>query len=118
METSAADLAARLYTALAAGDGPELDALLPPGFRGRLADGMPFGIGGAHDGPEAMLRDGWGAIGRRFAARAEPERFLPLADGRLLVTGRYRGRGRHGGGELDAAFAHLVEVTDGRISAL
>jgi 2-(1,2-epoxy-1,2-dihydrophenyl)acetyl-CoA isomerase len=118
MGTSTADLAARLYTALAAGDGPALDALLHPGFRGRLADGMPFGIGGTHDGPEAMRRDGWGAIGRRFAARAEPERFLPLADGRLLVTGRYRGRGRHGGGPLDAAFAHLVEITDGRISAL
>src|SRR4051812_20376378 len=118
MGSTPADLAARLYTALADGDGPALDALLHPDFRGRLADGMPFGIGGAHDGPDAMRRAGWGAIGRRFAARAEPERFLPLADGRLLVTGHYRGHGRHGGGPLDAAFAHLVEITDGRISAL
>jgi 2-(1,2-epoxy-1,2-dihydrophenyl)acetyl-CoA isomerase len=115
---TSADLAARLYTALAAGDGAELDALLHPDFRGRLADGMPFGIGGAHDGPDAMRRDGWGAIGRRFTARAEPSGFQPLADGRLLVTGRYTGRGRHGGGRLDAGFAHVIEVTDGRISAL
>jgi hypothetical protein len=28
-----------------------------------------------------------------FVARAEPEAFLDLADRRLLVTGRYRGRG-------------------------
>ncbi|WP_299738107.1 nuclear transport factor 2 family protein [Pseudonocardia sp. 73-21] len=115
---SAAVLAQHLYTALATGDGPALDALLAPDFRGVLADGMPFGIGGEHDGPDAMRRNGWGAIGRHFAAHAEPERFLPLADGRLLVTGRYTGTGRHGGTPLDAGFAHLITVTDGRIRAL
>ncbi len=115
---SAADLAQHLYKALATGDGPALDVLLDPAFRGVLADGMPFGIGGAHVGAEAMRRDGWGAIGRHFAAVAEPERFLPLEDGRLLVTGRYTGNGRRGGGPVDAGFAHLITVTDGRISAL
>ena len=114
----AADLARRLYEALAAGDGPALDALLTADFQGVLADGMPFGIGGHHDGADAMRRDGWGAIGRHFAAVAEPERFLPLDDGRLLVTGRYAGRGRRGGGPVDAGFAHLITIADGRISAL
>jgi 2-(1,2-epoxy-1,2-dihydrophenyl)acetyl-CoA isomerase len=112
------ELVSELYEALATGDTDTLDALLHPDFHGRLADGMPFGIGGEHEGAAAMRRDGWGAIGRRFAARAEPDRFLPLEDGRLLVTGRYTGRGRRGGGPLDAAFAHLVTITDGRISAL
>lgn len=115
---SAADLAQHLYKALATGDGPALDALLAPDFRGVLADGMPFGIGGVHDSAEAMRRNGWGAIGRHFAAVAEPERFLPLEDGRLLVTGRYTGEGRRGGGPIDAAFAHLITIVDGRISAL
>jgi 2-(1,2-epoxy-1,2-dihydrophenyl)acetyl-CoA isomerase len=79
---------------------------------------MPFGIGGDHDGPAAMRRNGWGAIARHFDARAEPERFLDLADGRLLVTGRYRGRGKQGGATLDAAFAHLIAVDQGRIKSL
>jgi ketosteroid isomerase-like protein len=79
-----------LYAALAAGDREQLDVLLHPEFTGRTAEGMPFGIGGDHDGPAAMRRNGWGAIARHFEARAEPERFLDLADGRLLVTGRYR----------------------------
>jgi len=92
-----ADLARALYAALAAGDRDQLDALLHPEFTGRTAEGMPFGIGGQHDGPAAMRRNGWGAIARHFEARAEPDRFLDLADGRLLVTGRYRGRGRQGG---------------------
>jgi 2-(1,2-epoxy-1,2-dihydrophenyl)acetyl-CoA isomerase len=116
--TSPAELARRLYTALGEGDRAALEALLAPDFAGVLAEGMPFGIGGTHDGAAAMRRDGWGAIARHFAVRAEPDRFLALTDGRLLVTGRYTGTGRNGGGPVDAAFAHLLTVAGGRISAL
>jgi 2-(1,2-epoxy-1,2-dihydrophenyl)acetyl-CoA isomerase len=107
-----------LYAALAAGDREQLDALLDPDFSGRTAEGMPFGIGGEHNGSAAMRRNGWGAIARHFEARAEPERFLDLADGRLLVIGRYRGNGRQDGTPLDAAFAHLITTDQGRIKAL
>jgi 2-(1,2-epoxy-1,2-dihydrophenyl)acetyl-CoA isomerase len=115
---TAADLARKLYAALAAGDREQLDSLLHPDFSGRIAEGMPFGIGGHHTGSAAMRRNGWGAIARYFDARAEPEHFLGLADGRLLVTGRYRGRGKQGGAPLDAAFAHLITIDQGRIKAL
>jgi 2-(1,2-epoxy-1,2-dihydrophenyl)acetyl-CoA isomerase len=113
-----ADLARAFYAALAAGDRPQLDALLHPEFTGRTAEGMPFGIGGRHDGPAAMRRNAWGAIARHFDARAEPERFIDLADGGLLVTGRYRGRGKQGGVALDADFAHLMSIDQGRIRTL
>jgi len=49
-----AGLARALYAALAAGDREQLDALLHPEFTGHTAEGMPFGIGGDHDGPTAM----------------------------------------------------------------
>ncbi len=114
----AADVAAAFYAALAAGDRDQLDALLDPEFTGRTAEGMPFGIGGVHDSPGAMRRNSWGVIARHFEARAEPDRFLDLGDGRLLVTGRYRGRGRQSGAALDAAFAHLITIEAGRIRAL
>lgn len=113
-----ADIARARYAALAGGDRDQLDALLHPEFTGRTAEGMPFGIGGDHDGPTAMRRNGWGAIARHFEARAEPELFLDLADGRLLVTGRYHGRGKQGSSPLDAAFAHLIAVDQGRIKSL
>src|ERR1700722_18021416 len=112
------ELARALYAALAAGDRDQLDALLHPGFTGRTAEGMPFAIGGDHDSPAAMRRNGWGKSARHFEARAEPEKFLDLADGRLLVTGRYRGHGKRGGAILDAGFAHLIAVDEGRIKSL
>jgi 2-(1,2-epoxy-1,2-dihydrophenyl)acetyl-CoA isomerase len=113
-----ADLARAFYAALAAGDRDQLDALLHPQFTGHTAEGMPFGIGGRHDGPTAMRRNAWGAIARHFEAHAEPDRFLELADGGMLVTGRYRGRGRQSGAALDAGFAHLIRVDEGRIRGL
>ena len=105
LERTHSDLARSLYAALAAGDRDRLDALLHPDFVGEIAEGMPFGIGGRHEGASAMRRNGWGAIARHFTARAEPERFLEVGEGRLLVTGRYRGEGKQGGSPLDAAFA-------------
>src|SRR3979490_3074577 len=74
--------------------------------------------GADHAPPTPMRRSGWGKIPRHFEARAEPEKFLDLADGRLLVTGRYRGRGKQGGAALDAALAHLIAVDQGRIRPL
>jgi 2-(1,2-epoxy-1,2-dihydrophenyl)acetyl-CoA isomerase len=115
---STSDMARSLYTALASGNREQLDVLLHPGFVGQIADGMPFGIGGRHESPSAMRRNGWGGIARHFAARAEPERFLDIGTDRLLVTGRYRGEGKQGGTTLDAAFAHLLTFADGRIRTL
>jgi 2-(1,2-epoxy-1,2-dihydrophenyl)acetyl-CoA isomerase len=112
------EIVRRLYTALADGDRAVLDTLLHPDFVGRLAEGMPFGIGGEKRGADVMRREGWGAIARHFAARAEPREITPLVDGRLLVTGRYVGRGRGGGSVLDAGFAHVVTVSAGRLTAL
>ncbi|MEJ2885102.1 enoyl-CoA hydratase-related protein [Actinomycetospora aeridis] len=108
-----------LYDALATGDRAILDTLLDPAFAGEATEGLPFDLGGTHDGAEAMIRDFWWAIGRHYRARAEPAEFLALADGGLLVLGRYTGSAREGGRELDAAFAHVLTFTgDGRIASL
>ncbi|MEJ2864077.1 enoyl-CoA hydratase-related protein [Actinomycetospora flava] len=108
-----------LYDALATGDRAALDTVLDPAFVGEATEGLPFGLGGSHQGAEAMIRDFWWAIGRHYRARAEPAEFLALADGGLLVLGRYAGTARDGGRALDAAFAHVLTFTDdGRIAAL
>ncbi len=111
-------VARTLYDALAAGDADTLGDLLHPDFVGETTEGLPLDLGGRHSGPEAMTRDFWWAIGRHYRARAEPERMLPLADGGLVVLGRYTGSARDGGAPLDAAFAHVLHFDRDRIVGL
>jgi len=118
MPKTRVDIARSLYAALTAGNKEQLEILLHPEFIGEIAEGMPFGIGGRHEGPSGMRRSGWGAIARHFTARAEPERFLEVGELCLLVTGRYRGEGKHGGTRLDASFAHLITFEGERIKRL
>lgn len=114
-----AQAARRLYAALAAGDRATLDLLLHPDFVGHAAEGLPLGLGGVHDGPEAMRRDLWGRIARHYDARAEAESMTGTADGGLLVRGRYRGHARASGLPLDAEFVHFLRFADdGRILGL
>ena len=111
--------AQRLYAALAAGDHQALSTLLHPDFVGHATEGLPLGMGGRHDGPEAMRRDLWWTIGRHYKVEAQPEDFRLLDDGRLSVAGHYRGEGRKSGRRLDAAFIHLIAFADdGRIVSL
>lgn len=111
-------LVERLYAALAAGDEAALRALLAPGFRQTLSAGMPHGVGGVHDGPDAAIRDGWWAIGAAFRVLAEPEEWLPAGAGRLVVTGTYRGTARATRRPVTARFAHVWTAADGRLTAL
>lgn len=106
-----------VYAALGNGDAAALDEVLAPDFVGHVAAGMPVG-GGVHRGPEAMRRDGWWAMGREFAVLARPDEFIACVDGRLLVTGRYRGTRRADGHEVDAAFTHLWTARDDRLVEL
>jgi ketosteroid isomerase-like protein len=112
------ELVGATYAALAAGNRAALAQLLHPDFEATLTDGLPPGIGGVHRGADAMMRDGWGAIGRAFALRAEPAEWIECSDGRLLVLGRYVGHARASGAALDAAFAHLWSASAGRLSSL
>ncbi len=107
-----------LYDALAAGDRSAISAALTEDFVGRLTPGLPFGIGGEHVGAEAMIRDGWFAIGEHWRVRADPESSTVLEDGRVQVQGTYRGKGRVSGLPLTAWFVHQWELRDGRLCGL
>jgi 2-(1,2-epoxy-1,2-dihydrophenyl)acetyl-CoA isomerase len=116
--TDAEARARALYTALASGDADALAELLDPDVVVEPTAGLPGDLGEVRHGRDAAIQGFWWAIGRQYAARAEPEHFLPT-DGGLVVLGRYRGTARDGGGELDAAFAHVLRFADdGRIAAL
>ena len=111
-------LARQFYAALTVGDRAALDALLHPGFVGHATEGLPFDLGGEYVGPEAMRRGFWGKIAKNFDARAVPDDFRLLDDGRLFVHGTYSGVARSSGAALDAEFVHLLQFEGAQISGL
>jgi 2-(1,2-epoxy-1,2-dihydrophenyl)acetyl-CoA isomerase len=108
-----------LYRALATGDRETLGKVLHPDFIGHATEGLPLGAGGEHVGPEAMRREVWWQLGRHYRVQAQPDEFHALGDGRLLVTGHYRGEARRSGKRLEAAFHHVIGFADdGRLTSL
>src|SRR5438270_3948123 len=118
MDQSASTLARDFYEALANGDRQRLGQLLHPQFVGHATEGLPLGLGGDYGSADEMRRNFWGKIAKNFTAKAQPNDFRTLDDGRLLVQGRYVGEARAGGGKLDAEFIHILRFADGQICGL
>jgi 2-(1,2-epoxy-1,2-dihydrophenyl)acetyl-CoA isomerase len=113
----ATTVAKRLYDAFSVTDASALLELLTEDFEGLVSAGMPHGVGGAHHGPNDMIGV-WGTIAARYDVTVEPLEFLPVADDRVVVVGRYRGPAHDGNSVVDAAFAHIITTRADRIAAL
>lgn len=111
-------LVAELYPALAEGREEDVFRLLADNFHADVTPGLPLGIGGAHESAGAMWNDGWLVIGRNYSLKIEPEEWVALEDGRLLVRGLYTGSARSTGRELSAPFAHIWDAAAGRLTSL
>ena len=112
MADHSTDTARALYDAFAAGDGATLSALLGE-TRWVEATGMPYG--GTHHGLAEIVDKVFGPIARDVAGfTAVPDEILAIGADRVLAIGTYRGTGR--AGPLEVRFAHLMTMTDGRIS--
>lgn len=118
--TTATGVAQCFYRALAEGDGKSLFDLLAKDFVGIVSQGMPQGVGGRHHGRVAMIADVWGHIDAVYDLDVEPTEFLPIGepDDKVVVLGSYRGSTRDGKTAVDAAFAHVITVRNGQITAL
>jgi ketosteroid isomerase-like protein len=113
-----AKAAQRLYDALAARDPAAVLDALHEDFVGDVSAGMPLDVGGRHAGPQAMLEHVWVPVFAHYDMSVEPDELLPSGDDRLVAVGRYRGVERASGRRVDAAFAHVFTLRDGRIAAL
>ncbi len=104
--------AERLYAAMRAKDPRAILAALEQDFVGEVSAGMPLGVGGRHDGPQAMLRDVWGPVFAAYDAVPDVEELVPAGEDRVLALGHYRGDG------FTAAFAHVLTVRNERVARL
>jgi ketosteroid isomerase-like protein len=118
-ERTIQELVKQLYAALAKGDREQLLELLAPDFEAEFAAGMPLaGSSGPIRSAEDMIEDAWWPLGRVVRMRVQPADWIPCADGRLLVVGRYKGSVRSTGREFEANLVHLWTACGGRLSHL
>ena len=87
-------IAQRLYDAFAARDGEALLAAMTEDFVGTVSAGMPLGVGGRHEGRDAMLRDCWAQVFMAYDMAVEADRYLVCAPDEVVVLGSYRGTER------------------------
>src|SRR3954447_25072986 len=68
---------------------------------------------GTFRGSESVAKDVFAPVPENFDEfRAEPDAFIDAGD-HIVVTGRFRGRPKGGGG-LDIPFAHVWEMRNGK----
>lgn len=112
------EVARRLYDALAARDGAALLSLLHSSFVGVVSAGMPLGVGGRHEGPDAMLAEVWAPVLSAYDVAPSPDELIAAGLERVVAIGAYRGIERATGTPMNAAFAHVLHIDDGRVREL
>ena len=106
-------LAKQTYEAFGRGDVPAVLANFDPDVEWHAAEGLPWG--GVHTGPDAVAQDVFGALLAAFDDFSlNLDRFID-SDNYVVALGRYSGRSKQGGRPLDAAFAHVWELEDGKL---
>lgn len=110
--------ARRLYAAFAARDPRAILESLHPAFVGEVSAGMPLGLGGTYEGPEAMLSQVWGPVARVYDLTPELGELLACGTDRVVAVGTYRGALRDSGAPVDAAFAHVLTMRESRVARL
>lgn len=102
----------QVYDAFGAGDGARLAELLADTHWVEAA-GLPYG--GVYQGFPDVASNVFGPISRDVQGfTAVPDEIIKAGEDRVLATGNYCGTGAVG--PLDAPFAHLWTVRDGKIT--
>lgn len=104
-----------LYDAFARGDAAAVLGAFDPGIEWREAEGFLYADGNPYRGPQAVAE----GVLQRLGSDVEhftvsPERFVEAGD-TVLVEGRYRGRMKATGRAVDAQFAHVWQVRNGKV---
>jgi ketosteroid isomerase-like protein len=107
------EIARRLYEAFARKDLDGIRRTLDPTIEWLQCAGFPGG--GHHRGIDAVLAGVFGKFPHEWESfGAVVEEYLPAGDA-VVVLGRYVGKHRQTEKGVDAVYAHVVEVKDGRI---
>jgi uncharacterized protein len=114
MSEANVDTLRRGYEAFNRGDIDTVMDLLDPNIEWQEPDVEGLPQRGTHHGPEAVANNVFGAIvGNWDGFGAVPEEFVDAGD-RVIVLGQFQGTGKPSGRTLDATFAHVWTLREGK----
>jgi len=114
--TDVATLVRSAYDLFARGDIPAVLELIDPEVEWIEAEGGPFA--GTYRGPQAVLEGVFGRIGSEWENFVvQPETVVAQGD-TVIAVGTYRGTYRATSKPMEARFAHVWEMSDGRLRRL
>lgn len=104
-----------LYDSFAEGDVDAVLAGLSADIEWNEAENFIYADGNPYKGPEAVAEGVFARIGGEWEYwNLEDKSFSSLGTSGVLVTGRYKGKHKASGNELDAQFAHVWNVVEGK----
>jgi hypothetical protein len=112
---SSRDLVQGLYDALAKGNVAAALGAFDPRIQWREAESFLYAGGNPYTGPQAVAEGVFQRIASDIDGFAvHPEQFVEGGD-TVVVEGRYRGKMKATGRKIDAQFAHVWQLRDGKV---
>jgi hypothetical protein len=109
------DIVKAIYDAFGKGDVPAVLGAFDPEIQWREAENFLYADGNPYAGPQAVAE----GVFQRIVSDVEnfavlPERFVEGGD-TVVAEGRYRGTMKTTGTPIDAQFAHIWQLRDGKV---
>jgi hypothetical protein len=112
------DLIQSMYDAFARGDGPSALAALDPAIVWNEAENFPYADRNPYIGPLAVAEGIFGRVATEWDGfRVNVAEILDAGD-TVVALGRYTGKYKASGATLDAQFAHVWRVQNGKVIGL
>ncbi len=103
------------YDAFSRGDIDAVLSMMDPDIVWQEPDVEGIPAGGTHHGREAVAENVFGRVSEDWDEfQVVPEEFLDAGD-RVVVLGLFQGKGKATGGTLDAPFAHVWTLREGKM---
>ncbi len=117
MTQSNLQLVRNLYAAFERGDGPAVLSSMDPGIVWNEAEGFPYSDHNPYVGPAAIAEGIFFRLATEWDNfQAVPAEYFDAGD-TVVVTGRYRATYKATLALLDAQFAHIWRLRDGKVTS-
>ena len=116
MNSDHATIVRQVYDAFAQGDVPAVLGALDQNIHWQEAEGTVYAEGNPYIGPTAVLQGIFGRLAGEWDQFAvKPEEILATPEG-ALALGRYSATYKATGRRIDAQFAHVWRLADGKVT--